>query len=384
MTGFKTILMAGVAIAALTACSSDRGPGAIGSTNDIIVRNAGEPKAPPPKPLEVPVVTATDAVPTDGVTAAPAPVVEAAATVPSEPPTATTAAPAPVAAASEVVAAPAVTAPAAAPAPTTTSSSIDPVTEVAVANPSPAVPEAVPVVKADAAPMKNIPMTSTETPASVTTPAAAPTAATPVETNAAPATAQPVEPAVPAASAAPSVEMTMATLQSGDKLKVMAVQEELKKVGLYAGKTDGKINTETLNAMIRYQSSQGTLAKAPASVAPAVPTSASPAAQPAPLPPAGQAKPVATTAVAPAPPPAPVAAPVSAPTMPAITAQTPMTDPALIRAVQEKLKAQGLLSSISGAMDSATLNALVKYQTSNGLAPGVLNLDTVKKLGIVQ
>lgn len=375
MTGFKTILMAGVAIAALTACSSDRGPGAIGSTNDIIVRNAGEPKAPPPKPLEAPVVTATDATPTDGVTAAPAPVVEAVAPVADTPAVAseapaTTAAP--VVATSELVAAPAVTAPAAAP--TSTALSIDPVTEVAVANPAPAMPEeVVPVVKADAVPMKNIPMTSPEAPASVTSPAAAPAAA-PVETNAAPATAQPVEPAVLAAPAAPSVEMTMATLQSGDKVKVMAVQEELKKAGLYAGKTDGKINTETLNAMIRYQSSQGTLAKAPASAA----------AQPTPLPPAGQTKPVATTAVAPAPAPAPVAAPVSAPTTPAITAQTPMTDPALIRAVQEKLKAQGLLSSVSGAMDSATLNALVKYQTSNGLAPGVLNLDTVKKLGIVQ
>lgn len=378
MTGFKTILMTGAAIVALTACSSDRGPGAIGTADDIIVRNAGEPKAPPPKPLDAPAVVAADAAVTDGVTAAPAPAVEAAPAAVAAETTATT-----------VPATPAVPAepqPAATPTPASPAAA-DPVTEVAVATtpvPAPA-PESVPVVKADTAPMKNIPMATSETaPASApVAPVPAATPATPAETNAAPAvpTAPPETPVAQPATA--PVDMSMAALQSGDKATIMAVQEELKKAGLYTGKADGKINTETLNAMIRYQSSQGTLAKVPASVT--APASASAAAKPAPLPPAGQAKPAAAPAAVAAPvaTAAPVVPAVSAPVA-AITAQTPMTDPALIRAVQEKLKAQGLLPSVSGAMDSATLNALVKYQTSNGLTPGALNLDTVKKLGIVQ
>lgn len=367
MTGFKKILMTGAAVLALTACSSDRGPGQIGSADDIIIRNAGEPKAPPPKPLDVAAATAgtvaAENTASDGVTAAPAPAVEQAAeSVPAAAETPAPAVSAPTASTTEVAAPTAPAAPAA----------MDPVTEVKVETPAAPAAEAVPAEAPAPAAMKNISMAGT--------PAAT---AEPAPVAAASSTPAPEVPAsVPApAESSSAVDLSMAALQTGDKAKVKAIQEELKKAGLYKGKTNGKVNTETLNALVRYQSAQGTLATAPVPASttstPAASTStvSNASATPAPLPPSG----TAPAAVSAPQTPAPAAAATSA-----LTANTPMTDPALIRAVQEKLKAQGLLPSVSGAMDSATLNALVKYQMSNGLTPGALNLDTVKKLGVVQ
>lgn len=48
MTRFsKTILLLGTAVLALSACSSDKGPGKLGTKNDIVVKNNGMPSAAP-------------------------------------------------------------------------------------------------------------------------------------------------------------------------------------------------------------------------------------------------------------------------------------------------------------------------------------------------
>jgi hypothetical protein len=66
----------------------------------------------------------------------------------------------------------------------------------------------------------------------------------------------------------------MAALQSASPTEIKAIQEALGKAGFYTGKISGKINTETLNGMVRYEAAQGTLPKTPAPVsAPVAPPS---------------------------------------------------------------------------------------------------------------
>ncbi|MBN8522123.1 MAG: hypothetical protein J0L77_09545 [Alphaproteobacteria bacterium] len=366
MTSLKTFLLLGVAVTALSACSSDRGPGQIGSANDIIIRNAGDPKAPPPKPLETPeAITEVDV--------AEAPVTTTTeATQTAQNLTAEAMPPAP----AEKVEAVAPTTPAPATVP-----AVPPAVPAAPETPSAPAPVVASAVESVPTPMRGTKMITPEEAVPVPATTAQPT---PVQPNAelvAPAPVQTPEPA-------PAQTLTMASLQSASPAEIKAIQESLSKAGFYTGKISGKINTETLNGMVRYEAAQGTLPKTPAPVSVPVATpsvkAAAPSAAPAPLP-------VSSAPVSPVPAPSKPASPVfpvtpaEVPPALALTAQTALTDPAMIRAVQEKLISAGLFKgAVNGKMDTSLLNALVSYQTSNGLVPGGLNLETVKKLGIVQ
>lgn len=355
MTSFKHLLLLGVAVTALSACSSDRGPGQIGSADDIVIRNAGDPKAPPPKPLETPeAITEVDMAEAPSTATAeanqaaqnlaaesmpPAPAEKVETVTPTPTPTPT----------------PAVTSPAPASVPAPVAASVDVIS----------------------APMRGTKMITPEETPPQPVATAQPDSAEPV----APAPVQTPEPAL-----APT--LSMAALQSASPAEIKAIQESLSKAGFYTGKISGKINTETLNGMVRYEAAQGTLPKTPAPVSAPVAAepvkTAAPSAAPAPLP---VSKAPVAKVPAPSAPVSPVfpVTPTDASAVPALTAQTSLTDPAMIRAVQEKLISAGLFKgAVNGKMDTSLLNALVSYQTSNGLVPGGLNLETVKKLGIVQ
>jgi hypothetical protein len=60
-------------------------------------------------------------------------------------------------------------------------------------------------------------------------------------------------------------------------------------------------------------------------------------------------------------------------------------DPAIIKAAQTALKAKsGYNGAANGQLSTEFLNALSKYQGDNKLAPGGLNLDTLRHLGVAE
>ncbi len=56
--------------------------------------------------------------------------------------------------------------------------------------------------------------------------------------------------------------------------------------------------------------------------------------------------------------------------------------PALIRDVQSALNSRGFSTSVDGQFGPATLNAMERFQRSNGLPVGYLTIDTVRALGV--
>lgn len=97
--------------------------------------------------------------------------------------------------------------------------------------------------------------------------------------------------------------------------------------------------------------------------------------------PAQQAAPVAP-ATAPAP------ATQTAPSAPAPVAMhngAPVMDKAMIAKAQGVLAQQGLYTGpADGVMSTATLNALSRYQSANQLTPGAMTVETAKHMGLVQ
>ncbi len=107
------------------------------------------------------------------------------------------------------------------------------------------------------------------------------------------------------------------------------------------------------------------------------------------VPPAGVAlAPSAPVAAPVSTPSAPVAAPAPAPSAPAPVATsggTPVMDKAMITRAQAVLTEKGLYAGpADGVMSTATLNALSRYQSANGLTPGAMTVQTAQHMGLIQ
>lgn len=517
MRSFKGFLLTGTAILALVACSSDKGPGEIGTVDDIVVRNHGEKVAvPPPGAEPVKEVKIAEAA-TEGNTAAPSAAemiaaedtggkktveqTAAAAQEAQEKTIAQTqeqAADAAVAHAEQVAdAEPVQVAQAAAAAPVQadtapgmnwnqprrieTPEDADKLVEEQMAQsappaaaaapataPAPAAPPSADVAATTAAPAPaqaaspaaapKIPVTApenyTQDPDAPYSPAAARAAAaaqtgTPSDAPAAPAAAPtPVmaEPAPqPLALAKGDGQMPLdpALLQSKDPATIKSLQKTLADAGFYKGALNGEMNSDTLNAYVKYQTAAQANVAAQTPAAPA-PVPAEPAVTaPTPVPTAPSMTQDATAAPTPVmdqapmqmmtpatpdmneaappvmrqraavsrrtpqelPPVAPIVPKtpvfpeaVPAPSVQHAPAPTPVqaapatfganvsvNDPAVISAAQKALAAKGLYTGpVNGMADADTLNAVIRYQSANNLAPGLLNVETLQSLGVVK
>ncbi|MCB1529911.1 MAG: peptidoglycan-binding protein [Rhodospirillales bacterium] len=343
MRAFKSVMLAGTAVLALSACSSNRGPGEIGSRDDIIIRNMGDEKAPPPAPVSAPEIsrieeaapaeeTASDMAAETAPDFVPAPPDESAAqmTEQEEPP------------AGEVE--------------DSVEDDVDVREQVIPREPE---PDVVPEESSEAAgPMGTVEMRAPSPVAGASDPAS-------------PVPAAPPENVPDAPDLVDLSEVDMAVLPTKTPQEIMDVQEALKEQGFYEGAPDGKVDAKTLNSLMRYKASKGAL---PAGNKPL----------PAPLPVSQETQeaveepPVAA---------APTASRPVAASMPTVfkAGAVRMNDPALIRAAQTALTAKGFYDgSVTGEMDTALLNALSRYQSANLLAPGGLNEETLKSLGVME
>lgn len=341
-----SLFLIGAAVLALGACSGDKGPGEIGSIDDIVVRNKGIPgsenstaKAPQGA---VPGQDFSSTV--EQGEAVPAP--EVAAAEPVSPPAADTAAPAN-AAPVEQQAQPA-------PLPDTT----------------PAVEQAVNAQEAANAP--------------VPSPAVAPTSAqtAPPTTDQRPldslAPAQPVTQSVepPAQNTTPAA--TAATVSPAPATPPAPAETPVSSVYLASDYQQAVPTTETPATT----EAATTIAAAPVST-----TASAPVASTAPVKfekgqyPLDPNAPYSPKAVAAA----------------AASAGTPVTEPkltenginlndaAIIRSTQAALAAKAIyVGPQTGIMDAELLNAITKYQAANGLPQGGLNEATLKSLGIIE
>ena len=266
MTRFsKTILLLGTAILALNACST-KGPGEIGSKDDIVVKNNGLPGA----------QTQQAAVKAEGedfsstveqAEAIPTPEVAAGEPLPDTTPAVEAAV-----AQHEAAKAPI--------APDTASPADAASAPVSETRPLDAMAPTTPVTQPVTPPPANAPVTATSPAAPAPTPATAPAAVT---TPAAPASAaaDPLDPtapyspkavaaanaaagvATPVVPAAPTTTTTMTTtapaaVPSGgvnfsDPAIIRSAQAALKQKGLYKGAETGIVDTEFLNALTIYQ-----------------------------------------------------------------------------------------------------------------------------------
>lgn len=289
----KSALLMGVAVMALAACSSAKGPGEIGTKNDIVVRNNGLPGSQPPLPggdvIDPAVASSNDplALPPASVEQGQplpdtSPEVEAAvqAEEESRAPLASTT--------SEPMSDPADPLP-----PTASEAAIpeEPVTSTATTTPAQA-----PVVPPSSVyPIEDYPAQAAapaQTPVEVISPRpeAAPAAATspnayvpvpagsayPLDPNAPyspsamagrtssaaqtvvtpPAIPAPVAPAVTPPPAAPVIAAptTTPSLSLNDPILIRSAQAALKAKGVYAGAENGTIDAAFLNALTAYQS----------------------------------------------------------------------------------------------------------------------------------
>lgn len=290
---FRSSLLLGVAVLSLAACSSSKGPGELGSKNDIVVRNNGLPQAKQQAAEAAPAATQGGdfSSTVEQAEAHPMPEVAAAEPLPDNSPAMEAAvkaqqeanAPLPSTATDEstnsAIPADPNTNPIDAVAPTTpvTESVAPPVADVATAaEPAPAVippmPESAPSVTDDVYPATDSLQAATQVPAPVEQPAAAapapytpgPSAVPagvkyPLDPNApyspkavaeAAAAANADAPAMPAASSAAPMP---ATANINDPAVVRAAQAALKAKGAYNGAETGEVDAAFLNALILYQ-----------------------------------------------------------------------------------------------------------------------------------
>lgn len=318
----KSALLFGAALAVLSACSGTKGPGEIGTKNDIIVRNNGLPgsaKAAAPDADFTSTVEQAQAVP--------APAVAAAEPLPDT-------SPAVEAAAQQV-------ADAKAPLASTTATPTADIGGSATTSSTGAklIDQVVPETPVQDATIAPPPATTTASAAPAVEPAPAPAATSSVypSTDYAPAAA----PATPASAAvtAPATAAAAVTPSANAYVPVPpGTDYPLDPNAPYSPK-----------AMAGVAASTTASAPAPTATAPTTPTDA-----------------------------AAVAAPVSATGL-------NLADPAVIRSAQTALKTKaGYAGEVSGTIDAAFLNALTVYQGKNKLPVGGLNEATLRHLGVIE
>ncbi len=317
----KELLLVGTALIALSACASEKGPGPIGTKADIVVRNAGIPGQQPPTvtpaPAEQAVVEQGTAEPVAAVSSAPL-----SASPEPAPGASSTPENIPAAPESHTAAIPA-------DAPPRVSALTTPMADSGSA-PTPATgPEILPPPASDTQAAAPVVEPVATPPAPAVAPAPAPVAAAPIA-------------AVPASQPAPA------------------------------------------------PAPEPVSAPAPSSVYPASDYPAAPETVPEPTLAPQIAAPVAQPI--PAPVPAPVAAapafsPAKGPVLPQQAAPSPvlLNDPAVIRSAQAALKDKGFYQgTTTGELDAETLNALTRFQATNGLGMGGINEDTLRSLGVIE
>ena len=286
----KSVLFLSVAVLSLGACSSDKGPGAIGSKNDIVVLNKGIAGAKMPEPFTA---DAANGPKIDGE--------DFSATV------------------EQAEAAP-----------------VADVTE----------PEAV------AAPVEELPQTADAIPE------------------------QQVQVAVPAES--PEPQKTQETMEQSvvespaPENTTTATQESIYPAEDYP-------KEEIQQAEQTQPAPEPTPAPIVAQPEPAAPlTAPTPSNVPYPLDPNAPYSPKAVAAAA-----AAAGTPVTTPAL--SPSGINLNDPAIIRSVQAALAAKTLyVGPQTGIMDANLMNSIVRYQTENKLAAGVLNEETLKHMGIIE
>lgn len=320
----KSALLLGAALAVLSACSGTKGPGEIGTKDDIVVRNNGLPGA-----------NQTAAASAEGdfsstieqAEAVPAPAVAAAEPLPDTSPAVEAAAQqvadakAPLA---STTATPTADMGGSATTPSTGAKPIDqvvpetPVQDATVAPPAP-------TATASAAPA----VAPAPTPVAEATPQAAPSAVYPAS-DYAPAAAPTAPAAEPMAAPAPAAPVTPSA-------------------NAYVPVPPGTDYPLDPNAPYSPKAMAGVTASGTASTT----------------------TPTATDA-------ATTAAPVSA-------SGLNLSDPAVIRSAQAALKTKaGYAGEVSGTVDAAFLNALTVYQGMNKLPVGGLNEATLRHLGVIE
>lgn len=320
----KSSLLIGTAILSLSACAGDKGPGAIGSKDDIVVRNHGMPQA--AQQAEAPALPQTgDFTSTiEQGEAVPAPVVSAAETL------------------AEQAAVPPV---------------VDPsVAVVAEAPPAVLPPAAVPSVPAPQAYVAAVP------PAPVPLPVQPPLAQPQTE----PAVIPPMPESAPAVTGGVYPAADYAAPPVAPPVPVPSPYE-------------APAVAAPVSVPAPYE--------APVVAAPpVVPPVAAPVAQPVTLPegvkypldPNAPYSPKAVEAAV-------AAAGASVPASAAAVVSGNPSDSVTIRAAQTALKARGLYSGAeTGVVDAAFLNALILYQGQQKLPQGGLNEATLRSLGVIQ
>lgn len=284
----RSTLLIGTAILALAACSNTKGPGELGTKNDIVVRNHGMPQAAQQAAAPAP-QTGDFTTTVEQGEAIPAPEVASAEALPDASPAVEQA----VAAQAEASA----PLPSAATSVTDTSAAINsvapaqPVTQTvtppaaadyATAPAQPAVipptPEHAPSVTGGVYPATDYPAAQTaqpvpapayEAPVAPTAPAPQPVAQPvalpegvkyPLDKNA-PYSPKAVEAAIEAAGAtvpaAATAPTTAPTGNPSDAATIRAAQAALKARGLYAGAETGTVDAALLNGLIMYQAQMG-------------------------------------------------------------------------------------------------------------------------------
>ena len=380
MNSVKGYLLIGVAALALTACSNDKGPGAIGSRDDIVVRNAGADRAPPPPaPDAVTEVEMSDTAAADKPSLAETigDAAEGAAEnvkeVAEEVADSVSDAVAPETQKAEEATA------------ANTEMKDAPAMEEKVATND--APQSIEPPKESKQVMEDDSMSkkpTTMSRVSMISPEEdkaaedKPAEVAPAEETAAamaPAEDKPAMKDEPKAEvmadekAAPTAEVSMDVLESGDLAKIKAMQQVMKDDGLYSGPIDGLSNAQTLNALIRYQAANDLLPKMPAAL-PAVDDA------------------VTKTDAAPAEAKADMkeAAPTAVKTEEAPAAPKAVNYAEKIKILQDALREKGFYSNStsSGVLDTETLNAVSRYQAANGLRPAGITDETLEHLGLMK
>lgn len=369
-----TLLMAGVAILTLPSCSSAQGPGEIGTTDDIVVRNRGD--APPPPDtaaLSAAAQGETEVLLNEEAAASPEMMatksqVEASAEAVSEAPDAV-ARTGDEAQAAMTAPAPAVQSPAQVQNPVAATQNVD--TSGMEAVPPPVMDEDMaerpePASDPMGRTIDDVSAPPVEQAAEEYQDKGAQQAAAEAMQNQPDDTVTTYEPRPPAAPVRPQAPVQPAGVQTN---------------------ANASANVAYDNSAGTFRPSEADIARGGMRVVVA---------------PDGEIRPDAqsmTPAVA-APAPAPVPSPASpaAPSAPAVQEQAPVPTPAapapggapvmdqvLIQKAQTILTQQGYYTGpVDGEMSTAMMNALSRYQAVNHLTPGAMTVETAKHMGLIQ
>lgn len=273
MTRFsKTVLLMGFSLIALNACSSDKGPGPIGTKDDIVVRNNGLPGVQPQsvasagesvEPASPAVEAAAQAMEANNAPLASATTEPTSETATAELPIDSVAPQDPVrdqqvAVPSQAEIMPAEPAPAvtSAPVPAPSPSSVYPASDYPAQPAAPAV-EPAPAPTPAPAPVSSSVPTAPAIPHSAVVPRPAVAAAAPVPapapSSSRPYPLDPDAPYSPAAVAAAQGNTAQSEQASQPVTAVFAAKSALKEKGVYSGPVDSTMDAAFLNALTLYQ-----------------------------------------------------------------------------------------------------------------------------------